>query len=102
MIASDGEGSAGAEAARVRLVFGLVLLLAAALRLAALGSESLWYDEAFAWAWVQQPHAALWGPPAAIEPNPPFYYSLLRAWRQLFGDSEAALRAPSAVCGVLS
>src|SRR3954463_4894657 len=79
-----------------------ILSSTAALRFLALGSESLWYDEAYAWEWVQQPQAALWGPVAAIGPTPPLYYGLLRAWSHAWGDSEAVLRMPSALCGVLS
>lgn len=64
-----------------------------------LGSAPLWLDEAvshrFAGLGFRELLAAL-----ELDSGPPGYYLLLRAWVALGGDSEAALRGLSLVCGV--
>lgn len=80
------------------LVAGLVLL-ALALRCYQLGLTSLWADEAFS-AWMAgQPAGLLWLLVRTYDTHPPLYYLLLQGWTALFGDGEAALRAPSALLG---
>lgn len=84
----------------------LVLLIFAAglaLRIYTIGSESIWYDEAVSVAvaklgfvehlrWITE----------VDDNNPPLYYTLLHLWVQVFGDSEASVRMPSAIFGSLS
>jgi 4-amino-4-deoxy-L-arabinose transferase-like glycosyltransferase len=96
------DGHAGTTPGPTWAWLALILLVAAALRLAQLGSESLWFDEGFAWAWSGQSEGDIWGSSAALEPNPPLYYALLHATMRGIGESEAALRAPSAVAGALT
>lgn len=74
-----------------------VLILAAALRFAALDRQSLWDDEIFSLR-----EAGLVSAPAAPEqPYPPLYFLLLRAWLRLTAGSYVAARAFSALWGVL-
>ena len=84
----------------------LVLFIFAAglaLRIYTIGSESIWYDEAVSVAvsklgfvehlrWITE----------VDDNNPPLYYTFLHLWVQVFGDSEASVRMPSAICGSLS
>jgi 4-amino-4-deoxy-L-arabinose transferase-like glycosyltransferase len=78
----------------------LVVVLAAGLRFADLGRRSLWFDEAVTWKYAEKPLGRLWGPEAARESNPPFFYTLEHGWIRLFGDSETALRSLAALFGL--
>ena len=80
-------------------VFGLAL----ALRLYRLGAQSLWLDEGATWAEVTRQGwgrllADLLSPDAAY----PLYHLLLKAWVAAAGDSEWALRLPSALAGAVA
>lgn len=92
-----------ASARRTWLPLGAVTLLGAALRLPFLSLQSLWYDETFTLAVVEQDSLAeLWDQVRLSESTPPLYYALTWVWGQLIGStSDAALRAPAAVFGVL-
>jgi len=85
----------------LRLAVGLTLL-ALAVRLIGLTSRTLWLDEAFsAWFSAQSFHY-LWTVLPTYEAHPPFYYSLLKLWRGIFGGDALALRAISVLFGVLT
>ena len=86
-------GAAGALAA--------VMCLALAVRLLDLGQELLWGDEAFTWWWTRQPLAGQWGSNAALEPDPPLFYTIAWLSTELLGNDERALRLPSALLGTL-
>ncbi len=87
---------------RLRVILPLlVLFLAAILRLHLLGHQSLWSDEGNSLRLAQRPIADLIAA-AAQDIHPPGYYLLLRGWLLLTGDSEFALRALSALIGVLT
>src|SRR5262245_11543836 len=78
----------------------LLFILALALRLYRLGGQSLWLDEGGRWAEVTGEGwlallAELWSRTAAY----PLYHVLLKAWVGVAGDSEWALRFPSALAG---
>src|SRR5437899_9988252 len=80
-----------------------IVLLAAALRVYALDYQSLWSDEIFSLI-TTDPTLSLrefWARVLA-DTHPPIYYLLLRLSSSLFGQSELAARAPSAVFGILS
>ena len=73
--------------------------MAAALRLFRLGHQSLWIDEIFTWrsAGIGQP----WAPARFLEDvHGPLYSLGLYLWSLVAGDSEWALRLPSALVGV--
>jgi len=88
---------------KLRQALPLVLLLvfAAALRLYKIDAQSLWYDEGNS-ARIAERSVALIIAGAAGDIHPPLYYLLLKFWREVFGGNEAALRALSAACGVLT
>ncbi len=70
-----------------------ILILASALRLHQIDSQSLWFDEGWSASAAIQPtlvDAAL-----ADDTNPPLYYVLLNVSARFLGDSEFSLRLPS-------
>lgn len=76
-----------------------IILLALALRLAGLGHESLWIDEADSVYFAQHAwDSLLW---RLCDPHPPGYYALLKLFIGLGGISEFAVRLPSAMAGAL-
>ena len=79
-------------------LFALALLA----RLYRLDAQSLWLDEGSSWELSRAGWGFLLGellnPSAAY----PLYHLLLKGWMALFGDSEAALRMPSALAGALA
>ena len=86
--------SAGTLATLGILLFGLVL------RLYRLDAQSLWLDEGGTWSEVTRQSwqfllADLFRPTAAY----PLYHLLVKGWVTLAGDSEWALRLPSALAG---
>jgi len=82
----------------LRLAIGLTLL-ALAVRLTGLSLRPLWLDEAYsAWFSARGWHELWWVVPT-YETHPPFYYSLLKLWRELFGGSNVELRLPSVLVG---
>jgi len=70
------------------------------LRFAGLGEESIWLDEATSLiiARMDLPSVIAW---AAADVHPPLYYMVLHFWLRL-GETEYAIRALSAVFGVLT
>ncbi|MFQ5612225.1 MAG: glycosyltransferase family 39 protein [Anaerolineae bacterium] len=89
-------------APRNRLPILAVTLLTFGLRLAFLGRQSLWYDEAFSRVVAGAPWPVFWEALLADGVHPPGYYLLLRAALPLFGASEFGLRFPSAAVGTLA
>ena len=85
---------------RSNTLLAAILLLAAALRFYNIGAQSFWYDEGNS-ARIAERSVRLIIEGAGADIHPPGYYLLLKLWRFAFGESEAALRAFSAVCGVL-
>lgn len=75
----------------LQLTIGLTLL-AFALRVIDLGGRPLWLDEAYSAWFSSRGWHELWIQVPTYEPHPPFYYSLLKIWRLLFGGSAVALR----------
>ena len=76
-------------------------LLAAVLRLADLGQQSFWYDEAFTPVHVLHPSlAATLRSVVKTENTPPLWYLIAWADARLLGTGEVALRLPSALAGI--
>ena len=77
-----------------------ILVAAVALRLYAIASESIWSDEAFSLmlARMDLPTLVEW---TSLDIHPPLYYVLLHYWTAL-GETETAIRALSALAGVLT
>lgn len=83
-----------------------LFLLALLPRLYRLGAQSLWLDEGGTWVEVTGRSgkgwlaliAELWSPDAGY----PLYHLLLKGWVALAGDSEWALRFPSALAGAVA
>jgi uncharacterized membrane protein len=86
----------------------LILLLALGLRLIALNSRPLWYDEAFAVLFSEKGLSAmLYGTltPAngvAADVHPLLYYTILGGWMNIFGQSPFAVRLFGAFAGLLT
>ncbi len=83
----------------VALVGGLIVV-AAVVRFAALGAQSLWYDEAVTSQLVRASFGHMLDG-VGRESTPPLYYVLAWGWTRLFGHGEAGLRSLSAVAGAL-
>ncbi|MBN1956065.1 MAG: glycosyltransferase family 39 protein [Anaerolineae bacterium] len=84
-----------------RLSLLLILLLATGLRFYRLDAQSFWNDEGNSARAAERPIPLVLAA-AAGDIHPPGYYLLLHFWRALAGESEFALRALSALCGVLT
>jgi mannosyltransferase len=81
---------------------GLLLVIGTALRFALLTHQSFWYDECVS---VKLARAPVWDIAAGRARdlgNPPLYLLLLHVWMQVFGSSDAAVRALSGVAGAAS
>ena len=72
------------------------------LRLYRLAAQSLWLDEGSTWALIQASWATLFADLVSPAAAYPLYHLLLKAWVALAGDSEWALRLPSAVAGAVA
>ncbi len=79
----------------------VILLLAALLRLPGLDRTSLWYDEAVSWSQSKDSLRHLFSSVAA-DNYPPLHNLLLWLVMPVIGDSEIALRLPSAVASLMS
>ncbi len=79
----------------------LALWLATGLRFHALNAQSFWNDEGNTARLVER-SVPLIIAGAKMDIHPPGYYLSLHFWRSLTGEAEFALRAYSALCGVLS
>jgi len=77
----------------------IILLVAAGLRLYALGGKSLWLDEIISVRRVRGSFPEMIGEVATHDAHPPLYYVLQYAAKAL-GGGEAAVRVPSALAGI--
>jgi hypothetical protein len=93
-------GAARQATGRGWIVWALVLALAAALRVYAIGREPLWLDEGYSWWDARQSLTDLWRLVPLCDPQPPLYPTLLKFWMALAGESAIALRLFSALAGV--
>lgn len=86
-----------AGAGRLGLV--LPILIGAALRLARLGAQDLWYDEA-ATAWIARLPLPDLLQAVAGDVHPPLWYLVEAAAVRFLGNTEWALRLPAALCSI--
>jgi mannosyltransferase len=75
-------------------------VVALALRLWGLGDKPLWTDEAFSWFDYRHGLGEIVG--ARLNVHPPLFGVVMWAWIPLAGESEYALRLPSALLSVLA
>jgi mannosyltransferase len=105
-VARDVTSLARPEAVPRAAVAALVVVIAvgAAVRAHRLGEPALWHDELASWVAATRPPTV--GGVLAVagdeDMHPPGYYLLLRLDAAVFGESELALRAPSALAGTLA
>jgi mannosyltransferase len=78
-----------------------LIVLAAALRFARLGFQSFWVDEIASWHRVAMPTMMATIESCAVDVQAPGYMVILRLLLPLTGISEAGLRWPAAVAGVI-
>jgi len=79
-------------------LFGAILVLAAALRLAQIGKLELWLDEVYSIHVATSPAGVL--REVASDTNPPLYYGLLKLWIHGFGIGAGGVRSLSALLGL--
>ena len=77
-----------------------ILAVAAVLRLAALDAQSLWLDELASWQQASAPSLRDVIARLRSDVHPPLFAILLHFAIGAFGDSESALRLPSALAGI--
>lgn len=85
------------------ILYGLIALAAVAFAFVGLSTSSYWIDELFT-VYLIEPHVDLAQRMQRIlrDVHPPLYYLALHGWAEVFGRSEAALRAFSALCASLA
>jgi mannosyltransferase len=83
-------------------VAAIVLLIAAEARFLGLGHRSIWFDEAFSLYLARHTTRDILVLLPYSDTHPPVYYALLGGWTRLFGSTEAAVRALSALASFLT
>jgi mannosyltransferase len=83
------------------IAFLAVLLLATFLRFHLIEAQSFWNDEGNSARLSERSIPAILEGTAS-DIHPPFYYLLLRGWRELVGETEFGLRSLSAFSGILT
>ena len=86
---------------RALLVLLAIMLLGAVLRFYGLGFQSLWSDELASWDISNREGISQVIGGVRSDDHPPLYFLILRFSQWIFGDSEWALRLPSAFAGWL-
>lgn len=81
------------------LLFTAVFLLGAFLRLHHIAAEDIWFDEGFSYFAIKAPDML---DALTKDDHPPTYFAALRAWTDIFGRSEFALRSLSWVFTLLT
>lgn len=83
------------------LALGAIMVLGGALRFYGLGVQSLWSDELASWYFSRADGLGQVVANVREDIHPPGYFVILHFARGVFGDSESALRLPSAIAGWL-
>jgi mannosyltransferase len=95
-----GDGARPTRALGTGRQLTLILVFAAGLRLYGLADESLWLDEGHTINRITNSYLGMLRD-SHVETQAPLYYWLNKAWCDVFGLSEYALRFPSLIFGVL-
>ena len=85
---------------RVDRLLAAAVVLGAVVRVWGIGAQSLWYDE---WLTAEAASGSLSNLGRYVTRQagiPPAYFAVMWGWVRVFGDSDAALRALSALAGV--
>jgi mannosyltransferase len=77
------------------LLLAFILIAGAVLRVGESRSLPFWMDEAYSFWFSGLSWTYLWTEVPKFENHPPAYFLLLKAWREIAGASEFALRIPS-------
>lgn len=83
------------------LALGAIMVLGGALRFYGLGIQSLWSDELASWYFSRAGGVLEVVSNVREDIHPPGYFVVLHFAQSVFGDSEWALRLPSAIAGWL-
>lgn len=78
----------------------LLMLLSAAIRLVAIGRESLWFDEAVSYLAAELPISSIIDNTVQSS-HPPLYYLLLHFWLSVVPDGDGLARLPGLLWNVL-
>lgn len=81
-------------------IVALILTVGLIFRLPGIGDRSLWIDELYSEWFSARTFTELWRDVPDYETHPPFYYTLLKLWTMLFGNSELGLRSLSLVASM--
>ena len=81
-------------------LLGVVVCVAAFLRLGGLTAESLWWDEVLTTYSAREPLTRVIDAVRGHENAPPFYFIVMNLWVKGFGMSDLSLRLPSALMGI--
>jgi mannosyltransferase len=84
---------------RTAVVLAAIVVIAAVLRFATLGTQSFWTDEAVTIDLLHRPLGDLLPAVRDSESTPPLYYLVAWFWAKVFGTGEVAVRALSALAG---
>jgi len=80
----------------------VILVLAVLFRFIYIGTESLWLDEAVNVLLCEEGWGSIREFCVDDGAHPPLYFILLHLWTLLFGQSEVAVRLPSALMGIIA
>ncbi len=101
--AESGSSAAHRRWPRALLIIAVLALLTALwLELWVQRTDPFWLDESWTGAivgqrgWIDTFHQIYW------DVNAPLYYVLMHLWQGVFGLSDAAMRAPSLICAILT
>jgi len=99
-----GIAGTSAQARLIAAAIAAVAIFAAAawLRIAGGIVHPLWLDEAYSAYAAAHDWTFLWTVVPRYETHPPFYYSLLRVWTLVFGDSLVGLRSLGLTASLLT
>ncbi|MCL5027236.1 MAG: glycosyltransferase family 39 protein, partial [Chloroflexi bacterium] len=98
-MASSPPAKRASRPALVTIFTLAIILLALGLRLFRLANSDLWGDEAYSVWLSQHDPISILRDLSQGEPHPPFYPLLLWLWMKVAGNSEYAVRLPSALLG---